>query len=273
MIVSYQPQLFSNFSYWAPYLNKGPYSLLYIYTTERSPATCFHMCICEEKREQKKEREREEEESRCMYLLMCLSLFQRFLSVQPPNISPPRFSSSPLHPLSLSLLQHIIEGQIWGSVAHGCTVLFNSGWLADAISTSYQLPWRLSYHGGPESLPASSPPLFISLLPPQHPGFKDSHFPNSIRVCERSICQNCLQCNWAAYLCPWDSADASPRARPACRSASAHSPAPPVLPPRTDWCLWTLSAGREQTKGKGEWWEVRNEASHPGFITPREQQS
>lgn len=158
---------------------------------------------------------------------------------------------SPSLPPSLSLLQHIIEGQIWGSVAHGCTVLFNSGWLADAISTSYQLPWRLSYHGSPESLPASSPPLFISPLPPQHPGFKDSHFPNSIRVCERSICQNCLQCNWAAYLCPWDSADASPHARPVCRSASARSPAPPVLPQRTDWCLWTLSAGQEQTRGKG----------------------
>lgn len=64
---------------------------------------------------------------------------------------------------------------------------------------------------------------------------------NSIRVCEHSICQNCLQCNWAPYLCPWDSEGASPPSPHACQFASAHSPALPILRQHTDSCLWTLS--------------------------------
>lgn len=86
-----------------------------------------------------------------------------------------------------------------------------------------------------------SQPFYFQGSFAEHSSFKDSHFQNSIRVCERSICQNCLQCNWAPYLCPWDSEGASPPARHGCQFAFAHSLVLPILLQHTDWCLWTLS--------------------------------
>ncbi len=204
---------------------------------------------------------------------MVFHYFNISFSVQPPNSSPPVFlpplftlypsAVSPSLPPSLPLsLSYSISLKARYEVllrmaARYCSIV--AGWrtLSALVISSHEgslitAAQRASLH--------PHRPFSYPRCRPQHPGFKDSHFPNSIRVCERSICQNCLQCNWAAYLCPWDSADASPHARPACRSASARSPAPPVLPPRTDWCLWTLSAGQEQTRGRGS--DERLEMKH-----------
>lgn len=95
-----------------------------------------------------------------------------------------------------------------------------------------------------------SQPFYFQGSFAEHSGFKDSHFQNSIRVCERSICQNCLQCNWAPYLCPWDSEGASPPARHGCQFAFAHSLVLPILLQHTDWCLWTLSVKENKQEEK-----------------------
>lgn len=65
------------------------------------PFICVYVRRRERNRGRESKREREEE-SKCMYLLIhVFHYFNISFSVQPPNSNPPRFSSSPLHPLPL----------------------------------------------------------------------------------------------------------------------------------------------------------------------------
>lgn len=143
---------------------------------------------------------------------------------------------------------HINEAQMCIPTLHGwahCSIVLAHTVSGRVITSHEGTLITRAQRGG-----CKSQPFYFQGSSAEHSGFKDSHFQNSIRVCERSICQNCLQCNWAPYLCPWDSEGASPPARHGCQFAFAHSLVLPILLQHTDWCLWTLSVNENKQEGK-----------------------
>lgn len=102
---------------------------------------------------------------------------------------------------------HINEAQMCIPTLHGWAHQSNSAITLQIVAEGH-FPWRQFYHQGPERWLQNRSLYFQGSA--EHSGFpKDLHFQNSIRVCERSICQNCLQWIQAPYLCPWDSEGAS----------------------------------------------------------------